>query len=199
MRPLLLLLLPSVLLTGCALVDPSSNASSTVTGSTLLGAGTGALVGGHNGEPFAGALIGGTLGALAGESVDAAQRRREDVHAEKRRSDREYQIAQSVTLDQLLKLTQAGVADDNIIAHIQNKGAARNLTTEDIILLSNSQVSPDVIKAYQTATVSAWSRGPTEPPEKQFQRATVISPTPYPTPVGPTPFSGFHIGLGFGN
>ena len=188
-RIVLFAVFSSVVLNGCALVDRETTSPTSVTNSAILGAGTGALIGAHNDEPLAGALIGGTLGALAGES----ERRSENRYAEKLNDDREYLKRHAVTLDQLLELTQAGVADEIVITQIHNKGAAQILTTEDIILLSKSHVAADVIKAYQTAGTSVLPRASVHQPQPIYPEAR------YPVPFGPVPSRGIHIGLGFGN
>ena len=97
----------------------------------------------------------------------------------------------AVTLNQLLEMTQAGVDDAVIISRIEANGPAQKLSTDDIILLSKSQVAPAVISTYQA------------PPALEVENIHYGNPVlhghRYPFPVVPAPTTGFSIGLDFGN
>lgn len=126
------------------------------------GAGTGALVGGGvgvgtgaliSGTPQ-GALIGGAIGAASGAVIGAAVDSG-DQHSSEQRSPESTQ--QSVSDDQLSiedikRMSQSGVADDKIISLIHSTGSVYHLTTDDIKELKEANVSQRVIDAMiQTA------------------------------------------------
>jgi len=55
----------------------------------------------------------------------------------------------------VVKLTQAGISDDVILTQIRNNAAIYNLTADQIILLKNQGVSQPVIKALMTGGAAA--------------------------------------------
>ena len=178
----------------------------------LVGAGVGAAIGEHNDQPLAGALIGATTGAIAGNMIGESMDRREAAYEAKFRKDQEImrqhttdQSKNAVTLEQLLKMSQANVSDDVIVSQIEGRGAAQSLSTEDIIYLTRQQVSSDVIKSYQTSTVVNSGRSQNSTKLMRTQDGPVVVERHYhrgvphryyqPTPVIP-PRSGFFIGVG---
>ena len=175
------LLLP--LLVGCASFGDTNTTEETAIGGVIGGI-TGALIGEHNDDPLGGAIIGATAGALLG---NAAGQENERIKTGLAVAEQEF-MENAVTVNRLLELTQAGVNDAVIISRIEANGPAQRLTTDDIILLSNSQVAPTVISAYQTPPVGIMRAGTPEPPEPH-----------YPFPIVPTTATGFSIGLDFGN
>ena len=185
----LLLIFSTLLLpfaTGCVgFGDTSTNNEQTT--AAVIGGVTGALIGEHNNDPLAGAIIGTAAGALLGNAISQENDR---VKTEVAAAEADY-MENAVTLDQLLEMTQAGVDDSVIISRIEANGPAQKLTTNDIILLSKSQVAPAVISTYQT------------PPKARVENIHTGYPTPfghhYPFPVVPAPTTGFSIGLDFGN
>jgi hypothetical protein len=184
--PIILLTLLVPFAAGCAGFAGTNNTSETTTGA-IIGGITGALIGDHNDEPLAGALIGATAGALLGNAEDQEIDR---VKAELANAEKQHQ-KHAVTINQLLEMTRAGVADSVIISRIHINGVAQKLTTEDVILLSESAVAPEVISAYQA------------PPEMQSNvtPSDDLDPTAsqYAFPIVPTPTTGLSIGFDFGN
>lgn len=203
-RSIFLILL--ALLTGCAGTNHEETATQN---GALIGGVTGAVIGERNNNPLGGAIIGATAGAIAGNMVGESMDRTDAAYEEKFRQDQEIlrrQAAQrnanAVTVDQLLKLSQAGVSDEVIVAQIQSQGVAQQLSTDDIIHLSQQNVSPAVIKGYQDVAM----RSPTtETTSTRFSRSAegpIVVERHYhhpryypPTPVVPRT-GGFFIGVG---
>lgn len=114
------------------------------------GAGLGAIVGDAVDEPLAGAAIGAMAGSLTGGAVGASldeieARNRAAIEAQLGRSVR----SGSVTLDEVIAMTRAGVDDELIVNHIRIHGAADTLRAADIIRLKQNGVSPQVIRVMQ--------------------------------------------------
>ena len=134
------------------------------------GAGVGALVGAHSGHPVAGALIGGTVGAVSGAAVGSAL----DNMEARNRAEIEARMghpvpAGSVTPQDVIELSNAGVDEDVIAGHIRIHGVVAPPTTHDLITLRNGGVSPRIIQAMQQS-----------PP---MRTASVIPVEPLPPPV----------------
>ena len=135
----------------------------------LGGAGVGALVGNAVGKTGAGAAIGAGVGALSGaalgNSLDQIEAQNRALIEQKLRR----QVPPgAVTIDDVLAMHQAGVADELIVNHIRYHGMVRDLTAQDLIELQQRGLSPTVIKAMQ------------EPPPST--RQTTVNP-PSPPPV----------------
>ena len=172
--------------TGCVGFGDNSTNNEQTTGA-LIGGVTGALIGEHNDDPLAGAIIGTATGALLGNAVSQENDR---ITTELAAAETEY-MENAVTLNQLLEMTQAGVDDAVIISRIEVNGPAQKLSTDDIILLSKSQVAPAVISTYQAP--------PALKVENIHHGNPVLNGHRYPFPVVPAPTTGFSIGLDFGN
>ncbi|MCE5268244.1 MAG: hypothetical protein LLG00_10205 [Planctomycetaceae bacterium] len=117
----------------------------------LLGAGTGAIVGGATGHPLAGAAIGagvGTLGGAAvGNAMDESEARNRAIAAQLGRP-----VAPgAVTIGEVVAMAHAQVREDLMINHIRSHGMAAPLTTDDLINLPRQGVSPQVIAAMQAS------------------------------------------------
>ena len=116
----------------------------------ILGAGTGAIVGDALGDAGAGAVIGAGLGAISGGAIgqgmdEVEARNRAMIEAKLGRQV----AAGSVTIDDVLAMTQAGVDDELIVTHIRANGFFRPLQANDLIMLQQQGVSTRVIKAMQ--------------------------------------------------
>ena len=84
----------------------------------------------------------------------------------------------------VVKLTKAGINEDVILAQVKNSGATYNLTTDQLIYLSKSGVSQNVIKALiqsAPAPVPTAATPPSGPPP------TDIPPPPSSPPPGSLP------------
>jgi hypothetical protein len=116
----------------------------------LTGAGVGALVGNASGNPGAGAAIGAGVGALSGAAIGQGM---DEIEA-KNRAMIEAQLgrqvaAGAVRMDDVIMMSEAGVDDELIINHIRAHGVAAPLTSSDLIMLKQNNVSPQVIRAMQ--------------------------------------------------
>ena len=79
-------------------------------------------------------------------------------------------------------MTRAGVPENVIVTHIRNHGAARPLQANDLIVLQQQGISPNVVQALQSAP----------PPQVGGPPGVVIAqPYPVPPPVywGPPPYA----------
>jgi len=80
----------------------------------------------------------------------------------------------------VVKLTHAGISEDIILAQIKNSGAMYNLTADQIIYLSNQGISQTVIKSLLPGGGSA---APTMP--------APVSPPPVVAPSTPAPVASY--------
>lgn len=180
------ILLAGLALTGCA--SPYHTDRSAVFGG-LMGAGLGTVVGAATGEPLAGAAIGGVAGTMTGAVVGGAM---DDIEARNQaaiaaRLGRPAP-AGTVSITDVVAMTQSGVREDVIATHIRAHGMIRPLTTNDIIYLQRSGVSPTVVQAMQTLPPPAAVAGP--PPAAP---PYVVSPPPPVVLVDPFHHHGHHF------
>lgn len=114
------------------------------------GAGLGAIVGHQVGHTGAGAAIGGLAGAVTGAVIgdqidDIEARNRAEIEA---RIGRPV-AAGAVAPEDVMEMSRAGVHEQVLVDYIRARGSARPLSTDDIIRLTQSGVSPRVINALQ--------------------------------------------------
>lgn len=136
---------------GCQTVGPGAATGGAF--GTLAGGLTGAAIGSKEGKSPEGALIGalagGTLGSVAGNAIDR--------EVERQRFDTQQAIQQrrlaAVSLDQIIQMSQSGLASDVIARQIQNQGVVRRPTIDDLILLKNNGVDDIVIQSFQNSAV----------------------------------------------
>src|SRR5208337_1529709 len=82
----------------------------------------------------------------------------------------------------VIKLTKAGMTEDVILAQVRNAGVSYNLSADQVIYLSDQGVSQNVIKALLAA-----SPGSTPAPPSSAPGDSVVTPQPGPTaPPSPT-------------
>jgi len=135
----------------------------------LTGAGLGALVGDSVGDAGAGAAIGAGVGAITGATVGGSldeidAKNRAQIAAQLGRAPQ----AGSVTREEVIAMSQAGVEPRLIVTHIRNNGLATPVTAADVIYLHEQGVATDVIEAMQA------------PPPVRTATAPVV---PQPAPV----------------
>ena len=120
----------------------SSNTGTGIIAGATIGGGSGSLAGGGSG-----ALIGSAVGAigigLIGAYLDD-QDRRVMEKASPRTVDR-MDRGDPLTLNDIIKLTQADVSNDTIILYMQNTGSTYNLSQSQIRRLQDVGVSQGVI------------------------------------------------------
>ena len=83
--------------------------------------------------------------AMAGKEMDEVEARNR-AYLEGKLQRR---MAGAVTIEDVMAMRNAGVADDVIITHIRYHGMARELTPQDLIALQQQGLSPNVIRAMQ--------------------------------------------------
>jgi hypothetical protein len=147
MRQLLCLFLLFLAIAGCA--SPYRSDRGALAGG-LGGAGLGAIVGNAVGNPAAGAAIGAGAGALTGAAIGGAL---DDIEA-RNRAEIEARMgrpvaAGAVSPDDVIAMTRAGVAEENIMEHVRSHGVIAPLQSNDVIFLTQQGVSPRVISAMQ--------------------------------------------------
>ena len=100
-------------------------------------------------------------------------------------------------VDEVIRMSQAGVGDDAIISYIRNARDVFEVTSDDLIALTNAHVSERVVRALQDETAARRDSG------RRYGRSTVlVSPYPYPYYYDPyyyDPFfyARFSLGVGF--
>ncbi len=129
------------------------------------------MVGGASGHPGAGAAIGAGVGALSGAAVGGSL---DEIEANNRaeiaaRLGRPAPTG-AVTIDDVIGMSRAGVAEDIIVTHVHNHGSAAPLRPNDLIVLQQQGVSPRVVQALQAP-----------PPQAAYPAPPVVvaAPPPY--------------------
>ena len=132
------LILSTLISTSCA-----SNTGTGVLAGGVVGAGIGGIVGAGGG-----ALIGAAAGILAGGVVGAGldqQDRRTMEKSSPRTVDR-MDRQEPLTINDVIKLTQGGVADSTIIEYLQGSDSSYTLSQTQIRRLQDAGVSEPVIR-----------------------------------------------------
>jgi len=120
----------------------TTNTGTGVLAGGALGAGIGGFAGGGSG-----ALIGGAAGALAGGLIGASldeQDRKVMERSSPRTVDR-MDRNEPLTINDVIKLSQAAVSDDTIIKYMTDTGSTYNLSQTQIRRLQDAGVSQRVI------------------------------------------------------
>lgn len=170
----------AVVLTGCEY--PNGEPNNTGSGA-LIGASTGALIGGANGRG-GGALIGAAIGAIAGgligNSIDEQQR--EYLRQQAPQTYVRVEQNQPLAISDVKALAQAKVSDDLIISQIRASHTVYHLSAADIIDLRNSGVSEKVLDFMINTPTTIGGTTEVSPGET----TTVVSEPPPPAPVDTT-------------
>lgn len=144
----------------------------------VTGAGVGAVIGEASDNPLAGALIGGAVGtaagAIVGDGIDA-DIARNNVEIEARMG---RQLSGAAAIPDVISMSQAGLAEDVIITHVQANGMAQRPQAGDLIMLKNQGVSDRVINALQQAPPP---RGAVQP--VAYTQPTYVQPVYSPPPA----------------
>ncbi len=151
----------------------------------LGGAGLGAIAGhqvGHTGAGAAiGALAGAVTGTVVGDQIDQVEaRNRAEIEARLGRTI----SAGAVSIEDVVEMTHRGVGEDVIAQHVRAHGMSRPMSKDDLIHLTNSNVSQRVIRAMQ------------EQPGPRYVQAVPVASPPPPVIVeryyDPWPYCGPH-------
>ena len=152
----------------------------------LTGAGLGAVVGQAVGKPGAGALIGAGTGAIAGSAIGASLDEMEARNRQMIESRLGRPVAPgAVTIDEVIAMSQAGVADELIVNHIESHGVARIPSSADLIRLQQAGVSTAVVRAMQRPVPPAAVVVPEGPPVVVEEHYVVPAPPVHYHPHGP--------------
>ena len=173
----------TILFCGAVITVSGCTANSHAERGTAVGGATGAvagtMIGAQSGNAGKGAVIGTMAGMVAGnligQDMDQQEIAREKYYTEAYAREREN----AVSIAQLIEMSEAGVADEVIIAKIQEDGPREQLSTDDIITLTKRNVSSDVIKAYQARPIREL------PPSRRTSRDPVIIERHYLQPAYP--------------
>jgi len=175
----LVLAASAVGLTGC--VSPNGEPDNTGSGA-LIGAGTGALIGGANGRGGGGALIGAAVGAVAGGLIGHSMDQEQQARLRQQAPQTYVRVDQGQPLGvaDVKALARSGINDDVIISQIRNSHTVYHLSAADIIDLRDSGVSNTVID-FMINTPSSIGGAAAAP-----QATTVVVAQPPPPPPGET-------------
>jgi hypothetical protein len=143
-----------------------------------IGAGVGGLLSRCPGGALAGAAIGAGAGALGGAAVDASRERKAE------RAAAADVAVRTLSLPDVVNLTQSGMDPGVIIQQIRTSGAVYRLTADDLTYLNREGVSSSVIQELQ-ATAYRAPRRVVYPAEPVYVAPPVVVPS-----VG--------VGIGFG-
>ncbi|MBS0621012.1 MAG: hypothetical protein JSS61_06100 [Verrucomicrobia bacterium] len=131
-------ILLSLLLVGC---ESKAGTGALVGGG--LGAGAGALISPTAGGVLIGTAVGAATGAVIGASLDSADRDR--VSESSPQTLNKIDNKEQLSLDDIIRMHNAGITDDKIIGTIDSTGSVYHLTTSDIQELKDAGVSQHVI------------------------------------------------------
>jgi hypothetical protein len=96
---------------------------------------------------LAGSALGGAIGNAADE--DAAAWKAEEVARE------QQVLAQAVTIDQVIQMSQSGLGEQVIANQIRSQGVFHPLSTNDLVMLKQNGVADSVIAAWQQQSAAA--------------------------------------------
>jgi hypothetical protein len=174
----------------------------------LGGAGVGAIVGNQLGHTGAGAVIGGLTGAVAGSVVgdqldQIEARNRAEIQARLGRPP----SPGAVSPEDVIEMSQRGVNEQVLIDHIRARGITRALTKDDLIYLSQAQVSPRVMSAMQEPRPVPVAGPPYPVPGPVIVEERVYGPPPPPYCWHPHPHyhhrhrwhPGYSVGFSYSN
>jgi hypothetical protein len=141
-----------------------------------LGTGIGALAGGrHSGTAaLAGGLIGAAAGGLTGAAVDASKEKKAEQAAQA------AVAARAPSLEDVVRMTQQGVADNQVIDQIRTSGAIYHLTADQLIYLNQNGVHQAVIGELQATAYRTPRRVFVEQPPP----VVYVEPAPPPPVIG---------------
>ncbi|MBS0615166.1 MAG: hypothetical protein JSR58_01270 [Verrucomicrobia bacterium] len=113
----------------------------------LVGGGAGAITGAAISHNASGALIGGAAGAVGGAIIGAAMESadRDSLQKQSPRTLNKIDNKEQLSVDDIKKMSKAGLSDNVIISQIQATNSVFYLSTADIIDLKNAGVSQRVI------------------------------------------------------
>lgn len=113
----------------------------------LVGTGVGMGVGALISPTPAGVLIGGAVGAVGGAMIGSALDANDKDNLQRNSPQTMQRIdrGEQLSIEDIKKMSKAGISDDKIIGAIHATGSIYHLSTEDIKDLKRSDVSQRVI------------------------------------------------------
>jgi hypothetical protein len=95
----------------------------------------------------------------------------------------------SAAIEEILKLKQAGIEEQTIVAYIQNHNQSYNLTADDVLTLKEKGLSSTVLSAMLSSGPPqvAPSPAPAPAPVQSAPSAMTPQPQPAPMPAAPQP------------
>ena len=127
----------------CALFSCESKAGTGALVGGGLGAGTGALISPTPAGVLIGAGVGAATGAIIGSALDSSDR--ENLEHKSPNTMGKIDRSEQLSIDDVIKMSQAGLTDDKIIGTIHSTGSVYHLSSSDIDELKNAGVSQRVI------------------------------------------------------
>jgi hypothetical protein len=116
------------------------------------------------------------------------------------RTDRTDQNRRIVIVDDVIRMSQAGVSDDAIISYVEKSREPFDLSADDIIAMTDAHVSKDVIKAVVDESAARKDRRRYRD-ERVYVAPGYYDPWLYPYYYDPFwygPRFGVGVGFGFG-
>lgn len=138
LRAILILTTGTIIISGC-----ESKAGTGALVGTGVGMGAGALI-----SPTPqGVLIGGAVGAVSGAIIGAAldSSDRDNLRENSPKTMNKIDRGEQLSLDDIEKMSKAGIADDKIIGAIHSTGSIYHLSSSDVAELKSKGVSQRVI------------------------------------------------------
>ncbi len=124
------------------------------------------MMGSAVGKAGPGAAIGAGVGALTGAAIGNGMDESEAQNRALIEQTMRRQVASgAVSVEEVVAMRNAGVADNLIVNHIRYHGMNRDLTSQDLIALQQQGLNPAVVQAMQ------------EPPPYR-REAVVVGPPP---------------------
>lgn len=93
------------------------------------------------------------------------------------------QAMNSAAVDSVLKLKQAGLEDDAIVAFIKSKNVNYELSSDDLVLLKNQGMSSAVLTVMVTSGATQAVPSPSPAPPVIVPAPSALPPGPAPTPI----------------
>jgi hypothetical protein len=137
----------STLLLSVATITFLASCQSNAGTGALIGAGAGMGAGALISPTPAGVLIGGAVGAAGGAAIGAAidASDRKQIEQQSPQTMNRIDRGEQLSINDIKKMSQAGITDDKIIGTIHSTGSVYHLTTSDIQDLKAAGVSQRVI------------------------------------------------------
>lgn len=123
----------------------------------LAGGLAGAAIGATEGKAPEGALIGAVTGATVGTVAGGAVDRDIQQQRVAQQQYRNQQVAGSITMDGVIRMTQSGLGSDVIARQVSTQGVVQRPSIDDLIFLKQNNVDDRVIHALQNAPVAGRS------------------------------------------